>query len=322
MPAGGDTIFYPLPHPAKPGDTSEPVTGASARTGDTGRMPQRRNPARWIVAGTAVVLVTIAISAGGVILGRHLAEAPPSAEPSNLGAAFAQLQARLHAPVGIAVTAVGSNRPPITLGDLQSGPAWSTIKVPLAIAALRQENPPTTVTSAMRAAITESDNTAAESIWAQLGDPVTAAHELEAVLRETGDPTTVEYRKVRPEYTAFGQTDWSLDHQVTFLSRAVCDPRNDPIVALMGNVVPDQSWGIGTIPDSRFKGGWGPSPTGNYLVRQIGTLTAPTGIVAVAIAVAPASGSFDEGTSDLTEVANWLRDHLADFPAGHCSSPG
>jgi len=316
------------------------VTGASARTSDTRRMPKRGSRARWIVAGTAFVLVTIAISAGGVILGRHLspstasspqssalaaqAPAPPppsGTAPSNLEAAFAQLQAQLHAPVGIAVTAVGSNQPPMTLGDLPSGPAWSTIKVPLAIAALRQENSPTP-TAAMSAAITESDNTAAESIWAGLGDPVTAAHEVEAVLQETGDPTTVEYRKVRPEFTAFGQTDWSLEDQAKFLSSAVCDPRNDPIFALMGEVVPDQRWGIGTIPDSRFKGGWGPSPTGNYLVRQIGTLNTPTGTVAVAIAVEPASGSFDEGTSDLTEVANWLRDHLAALPAGHCASPG
>jgi hypothetical protein len=317
------------------------VTEAFAPTSDTGHMPKRRNSARWIVAGTAFVLVTVGISAGGVILGRHLApstasspqssvpaaqapaSSPPSGTaPSNLDADFAKLQAQLHAPVGIAVTAVGSNQPPMTLGDLQRGPAWSTIKVPLAIAALRQENPPTTVTSAMSAAITESDNTAAESIWAGLGDPVTAAHAVEAVLQETGDPTTVEYRKVRPEFTAFGQTDWSLDDQAKFLSSAVCDPRNDPIFALMGEVVPDQRWGIGTIPDTRFKGGWGPSPAGNYLVRQIGTVNAPTGTVAVAIAVAPASGSFDDGTSDLTEVANWLRDHLAALPAGHCSTPG
>jgi len=316
------------------------VSGTSARTSDTGDMPKRRNRARWIVAGTAFALVTIAISAGGVILGRHLApstasspqsslsapQAPASSPqtgtaPSTLDADFAQLQAQLHASVGIAVAAVGSNQQPILMGDLPSGPAWSTIKVPLAIAALRQENSPTP-TAAMTAAITESDNAAAESIWAGLGDPVTAAHDVEAVLKETGDPTTVEYRRVRPEYTAFGQTDWSLDDQVKFLSSAVCDPRNDPIFALMGNVVPDQSWGIGTIPYSRFKGGWGPSTDGNYLVRQMGTLTAPTGTVAVAMAVAPASGSFDEGTSDLTEVANWLRDHFAALPAGHCSSPG
>ena len=44
------------------------------------------------------------------------------------------------------------------------------IKVPLVIAALREEAPPE-VTDAMTAAITESDNAAAESIWASLGDP-------------------------------------------------------------------------------------------------------------------------------------------------------
>jgi hypothetical protein len=288
-------------------------------------------------------LVTVAITAGGVILGRHLSSRPmsspqsnhPSTQapassspptitataPSNLAADFAKLQAQLHAPVGIAVSAVGAGQPPITMGDIQSGPAWSTIKVPLAIAALREEDPPT-VTPAMSAAITESDNAAAETIWAGLGDPITAAHKVEAVLQETGDPTPVEYRKLRPEFTAFGQTDWSLADQAKFVGSAVCDSRNAPIFTLMGMVVPDQRWGIGTIADSRFKGGWGPSTTGNYLVRQIGTLSAPTGTVAVAVAVAPASGSFADGTAELTDVADWLHDHLAALPAGHCASSG
>jgi hypothetical protein len=302
---------------------------------------RRTSRTRWIVVGTAGVLVTVAITAGGVILGRHLSSRPTSSPqsnhpttqapaasslptitstaPSNLAADFAQLQAQVHAPVGIAVTAVGADQPPIILGDLQSGPAWSTIKVPLAIAALREEDPPT-VAAAMSAAITESDNAAAETIWAGLGDPITAAHKVEAVLRETGDPTTVEFRKLRPEFTAFGQTDWSLADQAKFVSSAVCDTRNAPIFALMGEVVPDQSWGIGTIPNSRFKGGWGPSTAGSYLVRQIGTLGAPTGTVAVAMAAAPASGSFTDGTTELTDVANWLHDHLAALPAGQCHS--
>ena len=335
----------------------------SAPTSDTRHMPDRRYPpsptgrthatlveryrrtlrTRWIVVGTACVLVTVAITAGGVILGRHLSSRPTSppqsnhptaqvpasppppattaAAPANLAADFAQLQAQLHAPVGIAVTAVGANQPPIAMGDLQSGPAWSTIKVPLAIAALRDAHPPT-VTPAMSAAITESDNAAAETIWAGLGDPISAAHKVEAVLQESGDPTAVEYRKLRPEFTAFGQTNWSVADQAKFVASAVCDTRNAPIFTLMGKVVPDQSWGIGTIPDSRFKGGWGPSPAGNYLVRQIGTLSAPTGTVAVAMVVAPASGSFTDGTTELTDVANWLHDHLAVLPAGHCASSG
>jgi hypothetical protein len=318
----------------------------SSPTSDTGYMPDRRtrtSRARWIAGGTACVLISVAITAAGVILGRDLSSRPTSSpqsnhpttqapassspptitgtSPSNLAADFATLQAQLHAPVGIAVTAVGGGQPPITMGDLQSGPAWSTIKVPLAIAALREEDAQT-ATPAMSAAITESDNAAAEAIWAGLGDPITAAHKVEAVLRDSGDPTSVEYRKLRPEFTAFGQTDWALADQAKFVASAVCDTRDVPIFALMGKVVPDQSWGIGTIPDSRFKGGWGPSTTGNYLVRQIGTLSAPTGTVAVAMAVAPASGSFTDGTTELTDVANWLHDHLAALPAGQCASSG
>ncbi|HEX4586910.1 MAG TPA: hypothetical protein VH185_02955 [Mycobacterium sp.] len=320
-------------------DRRYPPSPAQRSHAPTVERPARSLRTRWVVGGVACVLVAVAITAGGVILGRHLSSPPASptqsnhppaqaptasslpaitnAAPSNLAADFAQLQAQIRAPVGIAVTAVGSGQPPIALGDLQGGSAWSTIKVPLTIAALREENPPT-VTATMKAAITESDNAAAETIWDGLGDPIAAAHKVEAVLRESGDPTTVEFRKLRPEFTAFGQTDWSLANQAKFVASAVCDPRNAPIFALMGQVVPEQSWGIGTLPGSPFKGGWGPSPTGRYLVRQIGTLTAATGTVAVAIAVGPASGSFADGTQALTDVAQWLHDHLAALPAGNC----
>ena len=164
-----------------------------------------------------------------------------------------------------------------------------------------------------------SDNAAAETIWQGLGDPVTAAHKVEAVLREAGDFTTVQSQKVRPEFTAFGQTYWPLTDQARFLAFAACDTRDAPIFALMGKVEADQRWGIGTIGDTPFKGGWGPSPSGNYLVRQMGVLSGPTGKVAVAMAAQPASGSFGDGTQDLTEVADWLRAHLAALPAGQCN---
>jgi hypothetical protein len=236
-----------------------------------------------------------------------------------LTADFAQLEKRLHGVIGIAIGAVGANPDPIVLGEWQTGPAWSTIKVPLAIAALREEDPPV-VTGAMKAAITQSDNAAAESIWEKLGDPVTAAHKVEAVLREAGDPTTVQSQKVRPEFTAFGQTNWSLTDQVRYLSAAACDSRDAPILALMGQVEPGQQWGLGQIPDTRFKGGWGPSPAGNYLVRQIGIVHATGGTTAVALAVTPGSGSFDDGTNELSAVASWLTDHAAALPRGKCAA--
>lgn len=243
---------------------------------------------------------------------------PPPASNDPLAADFASLQAKVNAKLGVVVGAVGGGQNITTLGEWKEGKAWSTIKVPLVIAAYRQQDPQQ-VTDAMRAAITESDNAAAESVWAQLGEPQVAGQKVEQVLRETGDPTTVEWKRVRPPYTAFGQTDWSLSNQVRFLASAACDSKNDPIFALMGQVVANQSWGIGNIPGTQFKGGWGPSPSGKYLVRQIGILTTPTGKIAVAIAAEPASGQFDDGTKALGEVANWLTKHLGSLPAGKCS---
>ena len=279
--------------------------------------PQRSSRDIRLIAGVAV-LATIVLAAG-VVVGYRLGKyktAPPT-QGATLAADFARLETKLHAVAGIAVSAVGNGQAPIMLGDWEHGPAWSTIKVPLIIAALRQENPPT-VTDAMTAAITESDNAAAESIWASLGDPVTAARKVEAVLRQTGDSTTVQSQKVRPEFTAFGQTDWSLTDQARFTSVAVCDSANAPVFALMGRVQPDQRWGIGTVPGAQFKGGWGPSPTGSFLVRQMGVLPAPNGRIAVALAAQPASGKFDDGTAALDEMASWLTAHLGALPAGQC----
>jgi hypothetical protein len=243
--------------------------------------------------------------------------ATPAPNAADLVAEFADLADNLDARVGVVISAVGDGQSTVTLGDWQSGTAWSTIKVPLAIAALREEDPPK-VTDAMIAAITRSDNAAAESIWQGLGDPETAAHEVEKVLAETGDPTIVQSQRIRPEFTAFGQTEWSLTDQTRFTSRAVCDARNEPIFALMSQIEADQSWGLGVISGARFKGGWGPSESGSYLVRQIGVIPAPTGTVAVAIAAQTESGSRADGTQDLTEVANWLSAHIGMLPAGQC----
>ena len=139
-----------------------------------------------------------------------------------LAAEFAELETRLHASMGLVVSAVGANPRQLVLGEWATGPAWSTMKVPLIIAALGEEHPPV-ITDSMRAAITESDNAAAESIWEKLGDPVAAAHKVEGVLNKYGDPTTVQWRKLRPQFTAFGQTIWSLTNQARFAAGAVCD---------------------------------------------------------------------------------------------------
>lgn len=271
----------------------------------------------WVIASVIALLVAVSVVVTSrLVIGQH--SSPPSpAFAQKLATEFTQLENSLHAAMGLVVTAVGANPKQLVLGEWTSGPAWSTVKVPLTITALGEEHPPV-ITDSMRTAITESDNAAAEAIWEKLGDPVTAARKVENVLSKYGDPTTVEWRNVRPEFTAFGQTIWSLSNQARFTAAAVCDSANAPIFTLMGQVENDQRWGLGVIPNTRFKGGWGPSPTGSYLVRQLGVLKMPTGLTAIAVATQPASGLFTDGTQELTEVSKWLSQHMAALPVGRC----
>ena len=304
----------------------------------------RRQLIAWAAVGVAVTLFAAASllwftrkPAAPAAAVQHSAAAPASAAPAppppaaapgpattgaasappELTADFAQLAAKLPAVVGIAVSAVGGGQEPMQLGEWKSGPAWSTIKVPLVIAALHNDESHT-VTDSMTAAITESDNAAAEAIWAGLGDPATAGQKVDDVLRQAHDPTVVQTQRVRPPFTAFGQTQWPLTEQVRFASAAFCDKADTPVFDLMGRIVEGQSWGIGTIAGTRYKGGWGPSPSGDYLVRQIGVVTGPNGKIAVALAAQPSSGKFDDGIADLNEIANWLNTHLKALPAGDC----
>jgi hypothetical protein len=250
-------------------------------------------------------------------LAKTAAAPKSSSDSSNLRSSFAQLEAALGGRLGVALMPVGSSGTPMSFGDWANGPAWSTMKVPLAIAALRQGGSGTTSES-VRVAITQSDNDAADAIWRGLGSPEAAAGKVDSVLREAGDPTQVQSRRSRPEYSAFGQTDWSLQNQTEFLASTACDYRSTPIFDLMGKIADDQQWGLGTIPGTRFKGGWGPLETGGYLVRQLGVIDTDRGQVAVAIAVQPNSGMFTDGIAQLSQIGRWLRDHSTELPAGRC----
>jgi hypothetical protein len=230
---------------------------------------------------------------------------------------FPRLQGSVQAAIGIALQPVGGSETPLSLGDWTSGPAWSTIKVPLVIAALRDESPPG-ITDQMTAAITRSDNAAADAIWAGLGDAETAAGKVEAVLAETGDSTRVEFHKVRSEFSVYGQTDWALTEQVRFLSAAACDLRDTPVFSLMGQIEKDQRWGLGAIAGARFKGGWGPSRVNKYLVRQMGVIVTPAGATAVAVAAEPHSGKFADGVRALSQITEWLSDHIIMLPSARC----
>jgi hypothetical protein len=167
-------------------------------------------------------------------------------------------------------------------GVLRESRAWSTMKLPVIVAAIEAGR---TDWEAIEAAITRSDNDAALLLWDGLED---ATAEVEAVLRRAGDSETTLERDPDPRgYSSFGRTVWSLPAALTFyaaLARGELLPQKDSerVLGAMGRIVPEQRWGLGAITGIRFKGGWGPSeaPEGGYEVIQVG-IAGPT-VIAIA----------------------------------------
>ena len=67
---------------------------------------------------------------------------------------------------------------------------------------------------------------ASEQLWSGLGDPGGAARRVQGVIAEGGDTATVvESRRLRRGYTAFGQTEWTLQRPSPVRGRAALIPR-------------------------------------------------------------------------------------------------
>lgn len=246
----------------------------------------------------------------------------PAGVSAGMQASFDALAVRLRGSEGVAYTVVGGTAK-TQLGSWRTGPGWSTVKVPLAVAADVQAHgrPGAETRRLIERAITASDNAAAERLWSSLGTPRIAASKVQAALRSGGDRVTVvPSRRVRPGFSAFGQTRWSLTHQATFVARLPCLQYGGDVLHLMGAVVSSQRWGIGAVGRPvRFKGGWGPSPSGRYLVRQMGIVTLANGSrIGLAIASEPADGRFETGTANLTALARWVVAHAATQGPGSC----
>jgi hypothetical protein len=246
----------------------------------------------------------------------------PASQPAAAGASFDQLAARLGGSEGVAYTVLGGG-PTTVLGSWRTGPGWSTVKVPVAVAAVTKSggHPDTRLRSLMRRSITASDNAAAEGLWSYLGTPTTAAAKTQAVLRSAGDAQTrVQSRRIRPGFTAFGQTTWSLANQAAFGAKLPCIKDSGAVLRLMGEVESGQRWGMGAVGrPAQFKGGWGPRPGGGYLVRQMGIVTLPNGSrIGLAIATQPADGRFETGTANLTALARWAVAHAKVSGRGGC----
>lgn len=119
------------------------------------------------------------------------------AERAASGGGFAQVEAQLDGEVGATIGAPGSSQA-LAVGDLGSGSAWSTSKVPIALRVLEEAGGPSglsaTQADEMRRALTLSDNEAAAALFADLerthGGIAGASAAVGEVLREAGDSTT------------------------------------------------------------------------------------------------------------------------------------
>jgi hypothetical protein len=204
---------------------------------------------------------------------------------------------------GLAFSPVGSGGAIEELGSIRGGVAWSTIKVPLALAVAGRD-PTVRDEELMDAAITVSDNDASLALWDRLGTPEEAGAAVQDVLASAGDTVTrVETQVVREGFTPFGQTQWSLAAQVRLMAALPDLPHSEMVRSRMRRVVLEQRWGIGTLgEDVELKGGWGPDLDGVHPVRQMGIV----GDLAVALAAIPADGRLDSATAILDRLAEWL----------------
>ena len=227
----------------------------------------------------------------------------------SLETSFQELSGSVPATVGVAIAPAGGTSVR-SLGAWSTGVAWSTIKVPLAIAALRAG---VGSRELVANAITQSDNAAAEKLWSQLGEPAEAGQKVQAVIDDAGDTSTVvESRRLRPGYTAFGQTQWSLSRQAQFAAGLPGIPDAARVVDLMHNLASDHRWGL-AAKGFAAKGGWGPGVAGDYLVRQFAIVPIEAGNVGVALAAQAHDGVFETGVDVLNSLADWLVDHLAEL---------
>lgn len=245
--------------------------------------------------------------------------APASSSEPSAAAPAGDVQAVLdrivaeHGDVGIAVS---DGTTTIEAGRTAPEAAWSTSKVPVLIAANRTGAADSQLVSS---AITYSDNEAAKAAWAGLGEGTAAAQAAQSVIAEAGDTATqVQSQVTRPEFTAFGQTMWSVGNQAKFMAGVRCVEGAQPIIDAMGVADPAQAYGLRTLPGALMKGGWGPSPAGAYDVRQMGIVQLGGQDVAVALIASSPDGQYASTQTVLTSMAEALAQAETQWPSPAC----
>ena len=268
--------------------------------------------ARWRLGLAAAGALLLSACSGGqetVTVTFEITEAPASVPDVQLllDAIVAHVQSIYGGQLGVATV---GNEGPVAAGFTAPSSAWSTIKVPIAIAAMRDFPG---LEDDARAAVSASDNAAAQRLYDAIG-----AEAVDGVLAQVGLATGLNTEPLRPEFSTYGQTQLSVADEAVLAGQLACVEGIDLVLALMGQVDPSQAYGLGAI-GALFKGGWGPDSTGAYQVRQFGLVPRGDGALApVAITALPADGTYETGQAMLTAAAETLAADPTQLPVAAC----
>lgn len=248
--------------------------------------------------------------------------APTSASAQSVAASqkswdrsFASLQKRLSGPASISVTGLGRRADTFHVGFTDWVSAWSTIKIPLSMAALRRSKSATTRDRVNRA-LRHSDNGAAAQLWGELGSGRTAAHRVDLVLVAYGATRTrTQWRVVRKGASSFGQTRWSSIEQSAFMAGIACKQEGSYIRQQL-QAATSGYWGLRRLEKAFVKNGYGPSNTG-ALVRQTAIVVARDGR-RWGVSISVKAPSTNRGFSDASTITEWLRNRIGQVPAKRC----
>lgn len=224
------------------------------------------------------------------------------------------------AEVGIALTDAQGT---LAAGVLGKGPAWSTIKVPIAITALRDGGS----VDLVDAAIKESDNDAAYALWSKVKwSEGNATAAIDEVLAEGGSKATWQNPDANGD-VSFGYAEWLLKDQATFAAHLNCVADNKQVSRAMSDIVEWQQYGLTALDNTRAKGGWGfDEDSGRYTQRQFGvldigdTMPGEHGSIGIAMTVVfddmddfdSEQEAYDDAVKALDDAAGDLKDMISE----------
>lgn len=184
-------------------------------------------------------------------------------------------------------------------GNVTGGPAMSTIKVPIAIAAERNGTAnPVDVADAL----IWSSNEATDRLYAGLGEDADA--KIQNVIAEVSPAPTINAGDWWPA------NQWAVTGQAQFARKVECLDPDRSVIINMSNVVDEQRYGLGRLHGAMFKGGWSPMDDGQFYARQFGNFRTAQGSVGVAIAAQASNGSYATAQAMLNELADEIAGNI------------